>query len=219
MTKLESTLKGIYLTPEESKNRIMVAAKEEYENELEIKKNDIDEQRAVWESSHRFLTDRFQQVEADHYIIVSENVFALVKMYTLCFSGMNNEIDTGKSKEYIIEFIFIKFIYHQYPTSESNDIIKNFIFLSIIVKSFRKGILPMFIPNVITLMSLIMTLSDGISVVRNIMMSAMTQIQKQRIKKEQVESMTLICNTILEKVRESPGEDMQDDPKVEEDAL
>ena len=77
----------------------------------------------------------------------------------------------------------------------------------------------MFIPNVITLMSLIMTLSDGISVVRNIMMSAMTQIQKQRIKKEQVESMTLICNTILEKVRESPGEDMQDDPKVEEDAL
>ena len=62
----------------------------------------------------------------------------------------------------------------------------------------------MFIPNVITLMSLIMTLSDGISVVRNIMMSAMTQIQKQRIKKEQVESMTLICNTILEKVRESP---------------
>ena len=61
----------------------------------------------------------------------------------------------------------------------------------------------MFIPNVITLMSLIMTLSDGISVVRNIMMSAMTQIQKQRIKKEQVESMTLICNTILEKVRES----------------
>ena len=40
----ESTLKGIYLTPEESKNEIMVAAKAEYENELEIKKNDINEQ-------------------------------------------------------------------------------------------------------------------------------------------------------------------------------
>ena len=34
----ESTLKGIYLTPDESKNLIMVAAKAEYENELEIKK-------------------------------------------------------------------------------------------------------------------------------------------------------------------------------------
>ena len=197
----------------------MVTAKEEYENELEIKKNDIDEQRAVWESSHRFLTDRFQQVEADHYIIVSENVFALVKMYTLCFPGMNNEIDTGKSKEYIIEFIFRKFLYHQYPTSESSEIIRNFIFLSIIVKSFRKGILPMFIQNVTTLMSLIMTLSDGISVARNIMILVMAQIQKQRIKKEQVESMTLICDTILEKVRESPGEDMKDEPQVEEDTF
>ena len=76
----------------------MVAAKAEYENELEIKKNDIDEQRAVWESSHIFLTDRFQQVEADHYIIVSENAFALVKIYTLCFPDMINEIDTGNQK-------------------------------------------------------------------------------------------------------------------------
>ena len=29
--------------------------------------------------------------------------------------------------------------------------------------------------------------------------------------------MTLICNTILEKVRESPGEDMIDEPQFEED--
>ena len=29
--------------------------------------------------------------------------------------------------------------------------------------------------------------------------------------------MTLICKTILEKVRESPGEDMKDEPQVEED--
>ena len=57
----------------------MVTAKEEYENELEIKKNDNDEQRAIWESSHRFLTDRFQQIEADHYIIVSENVLHKLK--------------------------------------------------------------------------------------------------------------------------------------------
>ena len=183
MTKLESTLKGIYLTPEESKNRIMVAAKEEYENELEIKKNDIDEQRAVWESSHRFLTDRFQQVEADHYIIVSENVFALVKMYNLCFPDMMNEIDIGKSKEYLIELVFRKFLYNQYKTSVSSEIIKNFIFLSIIVKSFRKGILPMFIPNVITLMSLVMTLSDGISAARNIMILAMAEIQNKKLKK------------------------------------
>ena len=66
-------------------------------------------------------------------------------------------------------------------------------------------------------MSLIMTLSDGISVARNIMILFMAQIQKLKIKKEQVESMRIICNTILEKGRESPGEDMQDEPQVEED--
>ena len=77
----------------------------------------------------------------------------------------------------------------------------------------------MFIQNVTTLMSLIMTLSDGISVAINIMILVMAQIQKQRITKEQVESMTLICDTILEKVRESPGEDMKDEPQVEEDTF
>ena len=80
-------------------------------------------------------------------------------MYTLSFPEMNNEIDTDKSKEYIFEFIFRKFLYHQYPTSESSEIIRNLIFLSIIVKSFRKGKLPMLIQNVTTLMSLTMTLS------------------------------------------------------------
>ena len=68
-------------------------------------------------------------------------------------------------------------------------------------------------------MSLIMTLSDGISVARNIMILFMAQIQKLKIKKEQVESMTIICNTILEKVRESPGEYMQDEPQVEGDTF
>ena len=31
--------------------------------------------------------------------------------------------------------------------------------------------------------------------------------------------MTLICDTILAKVRESPGEDMKDEPQVEEDTF
>ena len=31
--------------------------------------------------------------------------------------------------------------------------------------------------------------------------------------------MTIICNTILEKVRESPGEYMQDEPQVEGDTF
>ena len=31
--------------------------------------------------------------------------------------------------------------------------------------------------------------------------------------------MTLICNTILEKVRENPGEDMQHEPQVEVDTF
>ena len=66
-------------------------------------------------------------------------------------------------------------------------------------------------------MSLIMTLSDGISIGRNIMILVMAQIKKEWIKKEQIDAMTLICNTILEKVRESPGEDMIDEPQFEED--
>ena len=106
----------------------MEETKAEYENELEVKKNDNGEQRAIWESSHRFLTDRFQQVQAEQYIIVSENVFALVKVYTLCFPDMINEIGTGTSKEYIIKMIIRKFLYNQYTTSESSEIIKNFIF-------------------------------------------------------------------------------------------
>ena len=65
--------------------------------------------------------------------------------------------------------VFRKFLENQYKASESSEIIKNFIFLSIIVKLFREGILPKFIPNVITLTSLVMTLSDGILVARTIM--------------------------------------------------
>ena len=79
--------------------------------------------------------------------------------------------------------VFRKFLENQYKTSESSEIIKNFIFLSIIVKLFRKGILPKFIPNVITLTSLVMTLSDGILVARTIMRLVMAEIQKEHIKK------------------------------------
>ena len=51
---------------------------------------------------------------------------------------MNNEIDTAKSKEYIIEFIFRKYLYHQYPTSESSEIMKNFIFNQLLLNHFEK---------------------------------------------------------------------------------